>query len=42
VRTNRFYIFTHPKIMPSVRERFEAALAGTAPTDPLATKPGEH
>jgi NAD(P)-dependent dehydrogenase (short-subunit alcohol dehydrogenase family) len=42
VRANRFYIFTHPKIMPSVRERFEAALAGTAPTDPLAAKPGEQ
>ncbi|HUL66832.1 MAG TPA: SDR family oxidoreductase [Burkholderiaceae bacterium] len=42
VRANRFYIFTHAKIMPSVRERFEAALAGAAPTDPLAAKPGEH
>jgi NAD(P)-dependent dehydrogenase (short-subunit alcohol dehydrogenase family) len=42
VRANRFYIFTHAKIMPSVRERFEAALAGNAPTDPLAAKPGEH
>jgi NAD(P)-dependent dehydrogenase (short-subunit alcohol dehydrogenase family) len=38
VRANRFYIFTHPTILPSVRERFEAALAGAAPTDPLATR----
>jgi len=40
VRANRYFIFTHPKILPSVRERFEAALAGTAPADPLAAKPG--
>lgn len=40
VRADRFFIFTHPKILPSVRERFEAALAGTAPADPLAAKPG--
>jgi NAD(P)-dependent dehydrogenase (short-subunit alcohol dehydrogenase family) len=42
VRANRFYVFTHEKIMPSVRERFEAALAGDSPTDPLAARPGEH
>jgi NAD(P)-dependent dehydrogenase (short-subunit alcohol dehydrogenase family) len=42
VRGNRFYIFTHPKIMPSVRDRFEAALAGAAPADPLAAKAGEE
>jgi NAD(P)-dependent dehydrogenase (short-subunit alcohol dehydrogenase family) len=40
VRADRFFIFTHPKILPSVRDRFEAALAGTAPADPLAAKPG--
>lgn len=39
VRANRFYVFTHPKILPSVRERFEASLAGHAPADPLAAKP---
>jgi hypothetical protein len=32
-------VFTHPKILSSVRERFEAALAGAAPADPLAAKP---
>lgn len=40
VHANRFFIFTHPKILPSLRERFEAALAGAAPADPLAGKPG--
>jgi len=39
VRANRFYVFTHPKILPSVRERFEAALDGRMPADPLAAKP---
>jgi short-subunit dehydrogenase len=39
VRADRFYVFTHPKILSSVRERFEAALAGAAPADPLAAKP---
>ena len=40
VRGNRFFVFTHPKILASVRERFEAALAGDPPTDPLAARPG--
>jgi len=40
VRANRFYVFTHPKILPSVRDRFEAALGGDAPADPLAARPG--
>jgi NAD(P)-dependent dehydrogenase (short-subunit alcohol dehydrogenase family) len=39
VRANRFYVFTHPKILPSVRDRFEAALAGDAPADPYAGRP---
>jgi NAD(P)-dependent dehydrogenase (short-subunit alcohol dehydrogenase family) len=39
VRDNRFYVFTHPQIVPSVRERFEAALAGAAPADPFASRP---
>lgn len=39
VRANRFYIFTHPQIMPGVEARFAAALAGEAPSDPLATRP---
>jgi NAD(P)-dependent dehydrogenase (short-subunit alcohol dehydrogenase family) len=40
VRGNRFFVFTHPKILASVRERFEAALAGDPPADPLAARPG--
>ncbi len=40
VLAKRFYVFTHPKILPSVRERFEAALAGEAPADPLASRAG--
>ena len=40
MRANRFYVFTHPKILPSVRDRFEAALGGDAPADPLAARPG--
>jgi NAD(P)-dependent dehydrogenase (short-subunit alcohol dehydrogenase family) len=39
VRENRFYVFTHPQILPSVRARFEAALAGEPPADPYAGKP---
>jgi NAD(P)-dependent dehydrogenase (short-subunit alcohol dehydrogenase family) len=39
VRTDRFYVFTHPQILPSVQARFEAALQGDAPADPFAAKP---
>jgi NAD(P)-dependent dehydrogenase (short-subunit alcohol dehydrogenase family) len=39
IESGRFYVFTHPKILPSVQARFEAALAGAAPADPFATKP---
>jgi short-subunit dehydrogenase len=39
VRANRFYVFTHPQILPSVQARFEAALHGDAPADPFAGKP---
>jgi NAD(P)-dependent dehydrogenase (short-subunit alcohol dehydrogenase family) len=39
VRDNRFYVFTHPQILPSVRARFEAALRGEAPADPFAARP---
>jgi len=39
VRDNRFYVFTHPQILPSVRARFEAVLIGTAPADPYAARP---
>jgi NAD(P)-dependent dehydrogenase (short-subunit alcohol dehydrogenase family) len=39
VRANRFYVFTHPQIMPTVEARFEAILKGDAPADPYATRP---
>jgi NADP-dependent 3-hydroxy acid dehydrogenase YdfG len=39
VRANRFYVFTHPQIMPTVEARFGAVLGGTAPADPYATRP---
>jgi NAD(P)-dependent dehydrogenase (short-subunit alcohol dehydrogenase family) len=40
IRANRFYVFTHPQIMPSVRARIEAALEGRTPADPYAGRPG--
>jgi len=39
VREERFYVFTHPQIMPTVRARYEAAMHGDPPADPFATKP---
>jgi len=39
VRDNRFYVFTHPQILPSVRARFDAVLSATAPADPYAARP---
>ena len=39
VRANRFFVFTHPQILPGVEARFEAALAGSSPADPYATRP---
>ena len=36
---DRFYIFTHPQILPSVRARFDAVLSGGAPADPYAAHP---
>ena len=40
IRANRFYVFTHPQILPSVRSRVDAALAGGEPVDPYAGRPG--
>lgn len=39
IRAGRFYVFTHPQILGSVRERFEHALAGQPPADPYAARP---
>ena len=40
IRARRFYVFTHPQIMPAVRARLDAALAGVEPADPYAGRPG--
>lgn len=42
VRDNRFYVFTHPQILPSVRARFDAVLNGAAPADPYAARPSSR
>jgi NAD(P)-dependent dehydrogenase (short-subunit alcohol dehydrogenase family) len=39
VADDRFYIFTHPQILPSVRARLEAALSGGPPADPYGQRP---
>jgi NAD(P)-dependent dehydrogenase (short-subunit alcohol dehydrogenase family) len=39
IRDNRFYVFTHPQILGSVRARFEAVLNGNSPADPYAERP---
>ncbi len=40
IRANRFHIFSHPQILPSLRARFDATLAQSAPADPFAGKSG--
>ena len=39
VADDRFYVFTHPQILPSVRARHEAALSGGPPADPYGLRP---
>ena len=39
VQDDRFYVFTHPQILPSVRARHEAALSGGPPADPYGQRP---
>ena len=39
---SRFYVFTHPQILPSVRDRLEAALSGGPPADPYGQRPGRR
>jgi NAD(P)-dependent dehydrogenase (short-subunit alcohol dehydrogenase family) len=39
VSEDRFYVFTHPQILPTVQARYEAALHGEPPADPFATRP---
>ena len=40
IRDDQFYVFTHPKIMPSVGLRFEDVMTGRNPSDPFLYKPG--
>ena len=39
IRENRFYVFTHPQILPAVQARFDSVLCGTPPADPYSTRP---
>jgi NAD(P)-dependent dehydrogenase (short-subunit alcohol dehydrogenase family) len=39
IRANRFYVFTHPQILPGVQARITAALGGEPPADPFTTRP---
>lgn len=40
IRARRFFVFTHPQILPAVDGRFKAVLAGGEPADPFAARPG--
>ncbi len=39
IRTERFYVFTHEKILSAVQARFDAVLACVAPADPFVSNP---
>jgi NAD(P)-dependent dehydrogenase (short-subunit alcohol dehydrogenase family) len=39
IREERFYVFTHPRILPAVRQRVLDAVEGRAPADPYGAKP---
>ena len=39
VREDRFLVFTHPRILPSIQARHATVLAGEAPADPLRRPP---
>ncbi|GMV57510.1 MAG: oxidoreductase [Betaproteobacteria bacterium] len=39
IRAERFYVFTHDKILAAVEARFDAVLARQAPADPFASNP---
>lgn len=39
IRAGRFYVFTHPQILPAVRERIDHALADLPPADPYGARP---
>ena len=39
IRANRFYIYSHPLALGSLRTRFEDILEGRNPTDPYRERP---
>jgi NAD(P)-dependent dehydrogenase (short-subunit alcohol dehydrogenase family) len=39
IAEDRFYVFTHPQILPSVQLRFDDILAKRTPSDPYLVKP---
>ena len=39
IRANRFYIFSHPHALESLRTRFDDIVAGRNPTDPFRDRP---
>jgi NAD(P)-dependent dehydrogenase (short-subunit alcohol dehydrogenase family) len=39
IAEDRFYVFTHPQILPSVQLRFDDILAQRTPSDPYLVKP---
>lgn len=39
MRTDQFYIYSHPKALGNARLRFDAIVAGTNPADPFAERP---
>jgi NAD(P)-dependent dehydrogenase (short-subunit alcohol dehydrogenase family) len=39
IEAERFYVFTHPQIMPTVELRFTDVLQGRNPSDPFSAKP---
>jgi short-subunit dehydrogenase len=39
IEENRFYIFSHPKALGNVQERFENIVAGVNPADPFLARP---
>jgi len=39
LRTDQFYIFSHPKALGNARQRFDAIVTATNPPDPFAERP---
>ena len=39
IRTGRFYVFTHPRILPTLTDRVRHAVEGLLPADPYESRP---